>query len=131
MKSPAYFVDTTGEPTLGVGLCGRCSAKLPLAELSSDPNSPGLMVCKDDLDVLDPWRLPARETEDINLPFVRPDVSIHDGAPYGSVPGINDSPLPVFDVLARRLVTESGQPILTESGQYIDIDVAPGPLDLP
>lgn len=76
MQSPAYFVDTTGEPTLGVGLCGRCSAKLPLGELSSDPNSPGLMVCKDDLDVLDPWRLPARETEDITLPFVRPDTNI-------------------------------------------------------
>jgi len=34
------------------------------------------MVCIDDLDVLDPWRLPARQTEDINLPFVRPDTSI-------------------------------------------------------
>lgn len=76
MRSPAYFVDTTGQPTLGVGLCGRCSAKLPLIELHNDPNSPGLMVCIDDLDVLDPWRLPARQTEDINLPFVRPDTSI-------------------------------------------------------
>jgi hypothetical protein len=76
MQSPSYWVDTTGQPTLGIGLCGRCSAKLPLIELHSDPNSPGLMVCKDDLDVLDPWRLPARETEDINLPFVRPDISI-------------------------------------------------------
>ena len=76
MRSPMYHLDTTGQPTLGVGLCGRCSAKLPLAELHSDPNAPGLMVCIDDLDVLDPWRLPARETEDINLPFVRPDTSI-------------------------------------------------------
>lgn len=76
MRSPQYHLDTTGQPTYGIGLCGRCSAKLPLAELTSDPNSPGLMVCKDDLDVLDPWRLPARETEDINLPFVRPDINI-------------------------------------------------------
>lgn len=76
MQSPAYWLDTRGEPTLGIGLCGRCSAKLPLAELTSDPNSPGLMVCKDDLDVLDPWRLPARESEDITLPFVRPDTKI-------------------------------------------------------
>jgi hypothetical protein len=36
------------------------------------------MVCIDDLDVLDPWRLPARETEDINLPFVRPDYPLTD-----------------------------------------------------
>jgi hypothetical protein len=76
MQTPSYFVDTRGQPTYGVGLCGRCSAKLPLIELHSDPNSPGLMVCRDDLDVLDPWRLPARETEDINLPFVRPDTPI-------------------------------------------------------
>lgn len=131
MQSPSYFVDTTGEPTLGVGLCGRCSAKLPLGQLHSDPNSPGLMVCIDDLDVLDPWRLPARESEDITLPFVRPDRSVSDGAPYGAVPGINSVPLPVFDVLARRLVDEKNNAILTESGQYIDIDVAPNPLDLP
>lgn len=76
MRSPAYWVDTRGEATYGVGICGRCSAKLPLRFLQSDPNSPGLMVCPDDIDVLDPWRLPARETEDINLPFVRPDTKI-------------------------------------------------------
>jgi hypothetical protein len=34
------------------------------------------MVCVNDLDVLDPYRLPARQTEQINLDFVRPDVSI-------------------------------------------------------
>ena len=76
MRTPSYFVDPTGQPTFGIGLCGRCSAKLPLAQLFSDPNSPGLMVCKDDLDQLDPWRLPARQTEDITLPFVRPDTKI-------------------------------------------------------
>lgn len=47
-----------------------------LEELSPDPNSPGLMVCREDLDVLDPYRLPARETEQITLPFNRPDVNI-------------------------------------------------------
>lgn len=46
---------------------------MPLAELSPDPNSPGLLVCEEDLDLLDPYRLPARVTEDITLPFVRPD----------------------------------------------------------
>jgi hypothetical protein len=28
------------------------------------------------LDVLDPWRLPARQTEDIHLPFTRPDIPL-------------------------------------------------------
>ena len=41
-----------------------------------DPNFPGMRVCKDDLDNYDPWRLPARQTENIALRFPRPDVSI-------------------------------------------------------
>lgn len=76
MESPSYWLDPTGRATYGQGVCGRCSAKLPLELLFSDPNSPGLMVCKDDLDVLDPYRLPARETEQITLPFSRPDTDI-------------------------------------------------------
>lgn len=69
----AIFIDPRGKATYGIGICGRCSKKMSLTELYSDPNSPGLMVCKKDLDVLDPYRLPARETERINLDFVRPD----------------------------------------------------------
>jgi hypothetical protein len=34
------------------------------------------MVCKDDLDEYDPYRLAPRAADKINLPFVRPDVSI-------------------------------------------------------
>jgi hypothetical protein len=41
-----------------------------------DPNFPGMRVCKDDLDNFDPWRLPARQTENISLRFPRPDVNI-------------------------------------------------------
>lgn len=67
------FLDTRGQPTLGIGLCARCSRKLPLAQLHSDPNYPGLMVCEKDLDQFDPYRLPARQPDDIVLPFVRPD----------------------------------------------------------
>jgi len=67
------FLDTRGQPTLGIGLCARCSRKLPLAQLHSDPNAPGLMVCEKDLDQFDPYRLPARQPDDIVLPFVRPD----------------------------------------------------------
>lgn len=70
----ALFLDTSGRSTLGIGLCGRCSQKFSLEELQPDPNSPGLMVCRKDLDVLDPYRLPQRGPDDINLLFVRPDV---------------------------------------------------------
>lgn len=70
------WLNPTGRSTYGIALCGRCSEKFFLDELFPDPNSPGLMVCKDDLDVLDPYRLAPPPPDQITLPFVRPDVSI-------------------------------------------------------
>lgn len=67
------FLDTRGRATLGIGLCGRCSRKFSLDELYSDPNYPGLKVCRADQDNYDPYRLPARQPDRINLKFVRPD----------------------------------------------------------
>lgn len=70
------FLDTTGNATLAIGICGRCSRKFPLDELMSDPNFPGLRVCRADLDEFDPYRLPARQTENITVRFPRPDVPL-------------------------------------------------------
>jgi hypothetical protein len=70
------FEDTSGQATLGIALCGRCSRKFPLGDLENDPNSPGLMVCKDDLDDYDPYRLAPRAPDQITLPFVRPDLPV-------------------------------------------------------
>jgi hypothetical protein len=67
------WLDTTGRSTLGIGICDRCKRKFSLDDLMKDPNAPGLRVCIDDLDQLDPYRLPARKTETITLPFLRPD----------------------------------------------------------
>lgn len=72
----ARWLDTRGKSTLGLGLCGRCSRKFSLDDLFSDPNFPGLKVCKQDLDDYDPWRLPARPADQIALRFVRPDVPL-------------------------------------------------------
>lgn len=72
----SLFLDTRGLAWAGIGICDRCSRKFPIGELMSDPNSPGLRVCRVDVDELDPYRLPARQTERITLPFVRPDVSV-------------------------------------------------------
>jgi hypothetical protein len=69
----SIWLDTRGRSTLGIGLCARCSRKMSLEELFSDPNSPGLKVCRADLDQLDPYRLPPRQPDQITLPFVRPD----------------------------------------------------------
>jgi hypothetical protein len=70
------YLNTRGNPTLGIGICGRCSRKFPLHMLRPDYNSPGLRVCDADRDHLDPYRLPARQTENITLPFMRTDTPI-------------------------------------------------------
>ena len=71
------YLDVYGQATYGIAICGRCSRKFLLAELSSDPNSPGLMVCKADLDDYDPYRLAPRAPDQIVLPFTRPDTPIN------------------------------------------------------
>ena len=70
------YLDTRGNSVLSIAICDRCSRKFAYTELMPDPNFPGMRVCKDDLDNFDPWRLPARQTENIALRFPRPDVSI-------------------------------------------------------
>jgi hypothetical protein len=75
-RPASVFLDTTGQPTLGVGICSRCNFKFPLAMLSDDPNIPNFKVCSADRDDYDPYRMPARPADKIALPFVRPDVSL-------------------------------------------------------
>lgn len=72
----SIFLDPRGKSTYGIGICGRCSRKFSLDELMSDPNFPGLRVCKDDIDQFDPYRLAARQPERVTLDFPRPDVSV-------------------------------------------------------
>src|SRR5271163_1316221 len=70
------YLDTIGNSNVAIGICGRCSQKFALVDLSPDPNSPGLLVCQDDIDEYDPWRLPPREVECITLTMPRPDVPL-------------------------------------------------------
>lgn len=100
----SYFYDPTGKSTYGIGLCDRCRRVFSLDDLYPDPNSPGLRVCRADMDDFDPYRLPARQTERINLPFVRPDVPLTGVAPSG--------------LLARVWATEDGALFGTEDGNY-------------
>ena len=72
----AIWLDPTGKSTYGIAICARCSRKFSLDDLYSDPNSPGLKVCRADLDQLDPYRLPPRQTENITLRFARPDTPL-------------------------------------------------------
>ena len=73
----SVFLDPTGQPTYGIAICGRCSRKMLLSELQSDPNYPGLMVCEADRDQYDPYRLAPRGPDQIVLPFNRPDTPIN------------------------------------------------------
>lgn len=77
----AIFLDPTGQSTYGLGICARCQQKFFLGDLYSDPNSPGLKVCRDDLDDYDPYRLPPRQPDRIILPFYRPDEPLTTGGP--------------------------------------------------
>jgi len=106
------FLDPTGRTSYGLALCARCSRKFFLDELYPDPNAPGLMVCIDDLDELDPYRLPARQTEDITLRFTRPDVPL-DGHET------NEGLLLLYGLIAEGddvifLVSESGDRLVSE-----------------
>lgn len=103
------FLDTTGNSNLGIGICDRCSFKFPIGELHSDPNTPGLKVCVDCIDEYDPYRLPARKTEDITLPFYRPDVPVDDLQP-GAVS-------PAFGLFGVIVAIGSVNPRITEDGR--------------
>lgn len=71
------FLDTTGLTNVAIGICDRCKMKRVFTSLGPDTNFPGLRVCEENCrDEKDPYRLPARKTERINLRFPRPDVSV-------------------------------------------------------
>jgi hypothetical protein len=70
------FLDPSGGSSYGIALCARCSRKFALDDLMPDPNYPNLMVCREDADQYDPYRLAPRAPDKIVLPFVRPDTDI-------------------------------------------------------
>lgn len=71
------FLNTRGLSSLAIAVCDRCKMKRAYVSLQPDINFPGLRVCdRGCADKKDPYRLPARQTERINLQFPRPDVSV-------------------------------------------------------
>lgn len=73
------YLDTSGATSIAIGVCDRCKMKRRLVDLHSDRNAPGLQVCNDGMgcnDLYDPYRLPARRSEDITLRRPRPDTPL-------------------------------------------------------
>ena len=67
-----YLPWSEGNPAI----CMRCGLRGALTAMVADGNVPAMRVhpqCRDDFD---PWRLPARRTEDITLQYPRPDTPI-------------------------------------------------------
>jgi hypothetical protein len=127
------FINTKGQPTLGIGICQRCQTKRRLADLVEDGNIKGFRVCdpiqwpsRGCWDTYDPWRLPAPPPDRLNLPFVRPDtdVTIY---PDGLPPIQPAMPLPPgvsLDVNGFR-VTENGSPRMTSDGALRVVNFVP------
>lgn len=99
------YLNTLGNSRLAVGICGRCSLKFALDDLSPDPNSPGLLVCGTPgamtgkgswvggygcADMYDPYRLPPHEVENITLEFARPDLPLIVPVTTTSAPPVGD-----------------------------------------
>jgi len=101
------WLDPTGRTTYGIGICDRCHEKFSIEDLHPDPNTPGLRVCLADMDQFDPYRLPARQTENISLPFTRPDTPLE------------NTPEPELKFI---LATEDGDVIVTEDDEYIEVE---------
>ena len=67
------YLPPKGSGHVAITVCGRCNLKVYYDDLVEDRNVPGLWVCTDCCDEKDPYKLPARRTEDITLRHPRPD----------------------------------------------------------
>jgi hypothetical protein len=89
---------------------------MPLHELHSDPNAPGLLVCVEDLDQYDPYRLAPRETENIALRYPRPDVPLYPGP-------VLDPVLPLQGAVDPNTILVTQTDILIGSGDDTPTEV--------
>lgn len=66
---------------LSVSVCDRCGLKYPYQHLRQDGDIPGLWVCSQCWDRIDPYKLPARQPDAFTLSHPRPDVSVAEDSP--------------------------------------------------
>lgn len=56
----------------GLGICDRCAMQFPYQALRKDGNSPGMLVCNECWDPIDPYRLPRKQDLDFIIKNPRP-----------------------------------------------------------
>lgn len=71
----SLYLPVKTKGSAAIAICMRCQTKVYYDDLKKDPNNSNY-YCEDCVDVLDPWRLPARRVEDISLQRPRPDVKL-------------------------------------------------------
>jgi len=59
-----------------LAICDRCRLTFKRKKLVKDGNTPGLRVCRECRDNINPYRLPPRKPDPIALPWTRPLTSI-------------------------------------------------------
>lgn len=70
------YLNTRGKSDIAIGCCDRCHLKMAHADMVPDPNTPGIRGHKHCMDQYDPWRLPARQPDKIDIEYPRPDTDI-------------------------------------------------------
>ena len=70
------YLDTRGNTVVSVGICDRCKFKMPVSEMVTDPNSPGLRLHEHCRDNYDPYRLAPRGPDQVTIQHPRPDIDI-------------------------------------------------------
>lgn len=92
--------------TMPIAICDRCRRKMAHARLQPDGDKPGLRVCEDCRDVIDPYRLPAPPVERVAVTYARPDAALN-AAEAGYVLGTGQGP-------TFTITTESAEDIEVE-----------------
>lgn len=67
------YINTTGESNLAVAVCPRCHFKRKYVDLVEDPNTKQKVCRFGCVDIYDPYRLPPKEPDKIELEYPRPD----------------------------------------------------------
>lgn len=62
-----------GKTNIANGICDRCRLRMANADMVQDKDRQGIWGHAECMDVIDPWKLPPRHSEDTTVPHPRDD----------------------------------------------------------